>query len=80
MQPLQGFTNPADQLVWGGNYPDDLPLSWTGSFRGLNRTWYTNFGHGIDTWNQDWFVQHVVGGIAWAAAFEAPGDCAGLAD
>jgi type 1 glutamine amidotransferase len=70
-----GFTNPADAAMWGNNYAEDMPVAWTGSFRGRNRTFYTDLGHGIDTWNWPAYVKHVVAGIKWTAAAPAPKGC-----
>ena len=47
--------------------PPRLPLAWTGTYRGKNRTFYTNLGHRPATWDDRSFQQHLVGGITWAA-------------
>jgi type 1 glutamine amidotransferase len=47
--------------------PPRAPLSWTGSYRGRNRTFYTNLGHRAATWDDPAFQRHLVGGITWAA-------------
>lgn len=44
----------------------DHPVSWYKEFDG-GRSWYTNFGHDPGTWSLEWFQQHVLAGIRWAA-------------
>ena len=70
-----GFTNPAEAAMWGSRYPEDMPVAWAGSYHGRNRTFYTNLGHGIDTWNWQPFVDHVVAGIAWTIDARTPTGC-----
>jgi cytochrome c len=70
-----GFTDPVEDVLFGGNYPEDMPVAWTGSFRGRNRTFYTNLGHSIATWNLPAFVDHLVAGLLWSAAAPTPEGC-----
>jgi type 1 glutamine amidotransferase len=70
-----GFTDPVEAAVWGSRFPQDMPVAWTGSFRGRNRTFYTNLGHSIGTWNNRAFVDHVVAGLLWTTAAPRPEDC-----
>ncbi|MBT8468095.1 MAG: ThuA domain-containing protein [Deltaproteobacteria bacterium] len=44
----------------------DHPVAWYKEFEG-GRSWYTNIGHEPRTWSLDWFRQHVLEGIRWAA-------------
>jgi type 1 glutamine amidotransferase len=44
----------------------DHPISWYRRI-GKGRSWYTNLGHRIETYAQPEFVQHLLGGITWAA-------------
>jgi type 1 glutamine amidotransferase len=60
----------------GGNgLPAGAPLSWSGSYRGHNRTFYTNLGHRSATWDDPAFRRHLVGGITWASRREADPSC-----
>ena len=52
--------------------PQRAPLAWTGSYRGGNRTFYTNLGHRSATWDDPAFQQHLVSGITWAARRPSP--------
>jgi type 1 glutamine amidotransferase len=70
-----GFTDPVEAAVWGPRFAEDQPLAWTGSLRGRNRTFYTNLGHSVATWNHRPFVDHVVAGLLWTAAAPTPTDC-----
>ena len=55
--------------------PPRAPLAWTGSYRGRNRTFYTNLGHRTATWDDRAFQQHLVGGITWAAQHRPSPTC-----
>jgi uncharacterized protein len=57
----------------GASYPDRTayeprqPIEWTKSFRGANRTWYTNLGHYDETYRRlDW-QQHFIAAVEWIA-------------
>lgn len=45
---------------------DDHPVAWQKRFEG-GRSFYTNLGHMQSTWGRPEFLNHVVGGIRWAA-------------
>lgn len=72
-----GFTDPAVDAVWGGDYPEAMPVSWTGSFRGQGRIFYSNLGHSIRSWYVDAVVDHMVAGILWAADAPRRSGCRG---
>lgn len=44
----------------------DHPVAWQKQFEG-GRSFYTNLGHMKATWDRPEFLNHVVGGIRWAA-------------
>jgi uncharacterized protein len=44
---------------------NDFALAWCHSF-GAGRVFYTGLGHGMPTWTDDRFHQHLLGGIRWA--------------
>jgi type 1 glutamine amidotransferase len=48
-------------------YRDDLDvaLAWCHSF-GDGKVFYTALGHGMPTWSNEKFHQHLLGGILWA--------------
>lgn len=75
---LQQFTDPQGIVVssvYPGDYGDDAPLSWSGSFRGRNRAFYTNLGHSVATWDDDSFRQHLANGIRWAGKPRLDREC-----
>jgi type 1 glutamine amidotransferase len=45
---------------------NDHPISWYHEFDG-GRSWYTAMGHRSETFNDEGFSQHLLGGILWAA-------------
>jgi glucose/arabinose dehydrogenase/type 1 glutamine amidotransferase len=53
----------------------DHPLSWCRDFQG-GRTWYTGMGHTPESYHDDLFKGHLLGGILWTAGV-GPGDCTG---
>jgi cytochrome c len=63
------------QHAYPGAYAEDTPMAWTGSYRGKNRTFYTNLGHSVLTWRDGRFQRHLVNGILWAAQKRASQDC-----
>ena len=65
MLAFGGFTDPLVALMFGGDYADEQPLAWTGSFRGRNRISYTNLGHSAATWNRGDFQDSLLEAIAW---------------
>lgn len=73
--PARGVKDFRLLLAFGGSpdpavrraLPARAPVAWTGSYRGRNRTFYTNLGHRPATWDDPAFQRHLVGGITWAA-------------
>jgi cytochrome c len=53
----------------------DHPISWCKPYEG-GRAWVTAMGHFGAHYSEPPFMQHIVGGVAWAAGV-APGDCGG---
>ena len=51
----------------GGNMGEDHPVAWCHAYDG-GRAWYTALGHTIESYSDPVFVEHLWGGIAWAAA------------
>lgn len=41
------------------------PISWYHVFEGKARAWYTGQGHTVETYSEDYFIQHVTGGLEW---------------
>jgi type 1 glutamine amidotransferase len=50
----------------GAGAMGDHPLAWYRTL-GAGRAWYTNLGHRSETYGDDRFAQHLLGGILWAA-------------
>lgn len=50
----------------GGTMGADHPISWYHTYDG-GRAWYTALGHTIESYNETLFLQHLLGGINWAA-------------
>ncbi|MEM1541194.1 MAG: ThuA domain-containing protein [Ignisphaera sp.] len=42
----------------------DYPMSWCHSY-GDGRVFYTAFGHQVKRWREEWFQNHILGGIVW---------------
>ena len=60
----------------GGNAMGyDHPISWCKPYDG-GRAWITAMGHFGAHYNETAFMEHIVGGVAWAAGVAA-GDCGG---
>ncbi|WP_326769273.1 ThuA domain-containing protein [Streptomyces sp. NBC_01591] len=51
----------------------DHPWSWCQNYDG-GRSWFTAGGHASSAFQEEGFVQHLLGGIEWAAGAK-PGDC-----
>ena len=51
----------------GPNMGGDHPVAWLKEFDG-GRSFYTNLGHRIETWSDPLFMEHLIGGIRWAAS------------
>jgi type 1 glutamine amidotransferase len=50
----------------GGSMGEYHPISWYHRYDG-GRAWYTAMGHTTESYHEPLFVQHVLGGILWAA-------------
>lgn len=57
----------------GGTMGEDHPWAWCHEFEG-GRSWYTAGGHPREAYADAAFLEHLLGGIAWAAGV-ADGDC-----
>jgi type 1 glutamine amidotransferase len=49
-----------------GAMGDDHPIAWAHAVGG-GRSWYTNLGHRAETYADDDFAAHLLGGVEWAA-------------
>ncbi|MEX0821364.1 MAG: ThuA domain-containing protein [Rhodothermales bacterium] len=58
----------------GGTMGADHPIAWAHEFDG-GRSWYTGLGHTVEGYDDPAFLDHLLGGIAWAAGVEG-GDAA----
>ncbi len=54
----------------GGEMGDDHPISWAHEVGG-GRAWYTGLGHTEASFQEPAFLQHILGGIEWAAGKDA---------
>lgn len=41
------------------------PISWYHLFAGKARAWYTGMGHTVDSYSDEYFIDHVTGGLEW---------------
>lgn len=57
----------------GGTMRADHPISWCHEFE-AGRSWYTGMGHNPSAFSEPLFLQHLLGGIQWAAGV-VEGDC-----
>lgn len=57
----------------GGTMGGDHPIAWCHEALG-GRSWYTGGGHTIESYADDAFRAHLLGGLRWAAGL-ADGDC-----
>lgn len=48
----------------------DHPISWLHAYDG-GRAWYTAIGHTIESYGERLFLEHLLGGINWAAGVVA---------
>ncbi|GIK18092.1 MAG: ThuA domain-containing protein [Leptolyngbya sp. PLA2] len=53
----------------GGGMGDDHPIAWCHEYRG-GRAWYTALGHTNESYEEPLFLEHLLGGIRWAAGVE----------
>lgn len=56
----------------GGSMGPDHPIAWCHAYDG-GRSWYTALGHTVDSYTEDEFLRHLLGGIRYAARGE--GSC-----
>lgn len=50
----------------GGKMGRNHPISWEHKYDG-GRAWYTGLGHTIESYSEPLFLEHILGGIRWAA-------------
>jgi type 1 glutamine amidotransferase len=50
----------------GGRMGADHPMAWYHDYDG-GRAWYTALGHTVETYKEPLFLEHILGGITWAA-------------
>ena len=50
----------------GGTMRAHHPMAWCQEYDG-GRSWYTALGHTVETYGEPLFLQHLLGGIRWAA-------------
>jgi len=58
-----------------GTMGTDHPMAWCHAYDG-GRAWYTALGHTNQSFSEPLFLEHMLGGIKWAAGM-AGGDCGG---
>ena len=69
------YVDPLKELQDGGGFPAGHPLAWASTFRGLNRSFYTNLGHDTGSWDIPEFQDHLLGGIAFVAEQQPDAAC-----
>ncbi len=52
-----------------GTMGDDHPIAWCHEFGG-GRAFYTGGGHTIKSYAEQWFLEHIIGAIRWAAGVD----------
>ena len=66
----------SDEIQEGSNaYEPRQPLAWTNTFRGGGRIYYTNLGHGTNSWHYAPFTKTVVRAIKWVSQVRPDRDC-----
>lgn len=63
---LMSLDNSSIDLSKGNRADHDYALAWCHSY-GRGRVIYSGLGHPDELWDQDWFGQHILGCILWAA-------------
>ncbi|GAB4214382.1 MAG: hypothetical protein OHK0022_52830 [Roseiflexaceae bacterium] len=53
----------------GGGMGDNHPIAWCHEYEG-GRAWYTGMGHTSESFAEPLFLQHLLGGILWAAGVD----------
>jgi glucose/arabinose dehydrogenase len=56
----------AERSYTGGTMGFDHPIAWAHRYDG-GRSWYTGLGHTKESYAEPLFLQHLLGGIRWAA-------------
>ena len=46
--------------------PQDHPIAWC-HWQGKGRSWYTEMGHYKEAYSEKWYLEHLYGGLMWAA-------------
>ncbi len=46
--------------------PQDHPIAWC-HWQGKGRSWYTEMGHFKEAYTEKWYLEHLYGGLMWAA-------------
>lgn len=46
--------------------PQDHPIAWC-HWQGKGRAWYTEMGHFKEAYTEKWYLEHLYGGLMWAA-------------
>ncbi len=59
----------SEQSYEGGLMGSDHPIVWAHQFDG-GRSWYTGLGHTEESYEEPLYLQHLLGGIRWAAGAE----------
>ena len=62
-----GYTDPGVAARWDSEFASEQPLAWTGSYRSLNRIYYTNLGHSTLTWYRPDFQDALIAAVRWLA-------------
>ncbi|MGH2678217.1 MAG: ThuA domain-containing protein [Actinomycetota bacterium] len=68
----------SERSYQGGRMGSDHPVSWCHRFQG-GRSWYTAMGHTEQTYMEGAFLEHLAGGLDWAAG-AVPGNCSPRTD
>jgi cytochrome c len=68
----------SERSYQGGRMGSDHPVSWCHRFQG-GRSWYTAMGHTEGTYAEAAFLDHLAGGLDWAAG-AVPGNCSPRTD
>jgi len=58
-----------DESSYEGGQMGEHPIAWYHEYGG-GRAFYTGFGHTDETFQEPLFLEHLLGGIAWAAEFQ----------
>lgn len=63
---LMSLDNSSVDISKGTRDDDDYAMGWCHEY-GKGRVIYTALGHPDDLWEQDWFLEHILACIKWAA-------------